>query len=189
MAICLLDYLFLGRELPSAWSALCIGAMILGGAGYALTDSAFVLSGYAWLAGWMLAFLFDQIYIKHVVESVPVASNWSRAMYTNAWAALFLATIVCASPEERLVFSDAERWTGPASLAVGASCGVAVFISYLSFLARKQLSATAFTVLGEARARVRRRPRPPPSDARRAARHASRRPSLLASAQATRARS
>lgn len=117
--ICVLDYAFLGRELPSRWSALCIVGMILGtqpcqqpprlkmaamimpttpspqlfsslspfppllpvpacacvfagGAGYAATDSSFVMRGYAWLGGWAAAFLFDQIYIKHVVESVEV---------------------------------------------------------------------------------------------------------------------
>lgn len=150
IVICLLDYLFLGRELPSFWSTLCIIGMILGAVGYALTDSAFVMSGYAWLAGWLAAFLFDQIYIKHVVESVQVASNWSRAMYTNFWAALFLVGIVLASPAERTVFADASQWTRSACMAVGASCVVAVFISYFAFLARKQLSATAFTVLGNA---------------------------------------
>mgnify|MGYP003683989813 CR=1 FL=1 len=150
IVICVLDYTFLGRELPSLWSTLCILGMIGGAAGYALTDSAFVVHGYAWLGGWLCAFLFDQIYIKHVVESVEVASNWSRAMYTNFWAAVFLVLLVLASPEERPVFADRARWTMPASLAVGASCVVAVFISYFAFLARKQLSATAFTVLGNA---------------------------------------
>jgi GDP-mannose transporter len=124
--------------------------MICGATGYAATDSAFVVKGYAWLGGWMVAFVFDQIYIKHVVESVEVTSNWSRAMYTNAWAALFVLGIVALSPEEKVVFANRAMWTPACMLAVGGSCFVAVFISYFGFLARKQLPATAFTVLGNA---------------------------------------
>ena len=35
-------------------------------------------------------FCFDQVYIKHAVDSVPVESNWGRVFYTNFWASLIM---------------------------------------------------------------------------------------------------
>ena len=31
---------------------------------------------YTWLGVWYLTFCFDQIYIKHTVETVKMESNW-----------------------------------------------------------------------------------------------------------------
>lgn len=150
IVISVMEFAFLGRELPDRRSTLCIIGMLAGAAGYAVTDSTFSVNGYSWLAGWTVAFLFDQIYIKHVVDSVPVASNWSRAMFTNAWAAIILFVMVAMNSVEQTIVSDGEAWTLGCVLAVGCSCVVALLISYMSFLARKQLTATTFTILGNA---------------------------------------
>eukprot|EP00302_Diacronema_sp_CCMP2436_P032156 CAMPEP_0179997992 /NCGR_PEP_ID=MMETSP0984-20121128/8438_1 /TAXON_ID=483367 /ORGANISM="non described non described, Strain CCMP 2436" /LENGTH=332 /DNA_ID=CAMNT_0021917635 /DNA_START=52 /DNA_END=1050 /DNA_ORIENTATION=+ len=148
--ISVLDWAFLGRELPGKRSMLCILCMVIGAVGYALTDSSFVMHGYVWLLGWVVAFVIDQVFIKYVVDSVSVASNWSRAMLTNFWASVFLVGMVLANAEEWKVFTSVEVWTPRCIVMVALSCFVAVFISYFGFLARKQLSATSFTVVGNA---------------------------------------
>ena len=41
-----------------------------------LTDTSFHVRGYVWLGVWYAVFCFDQIYIKHTVETVKMDSNW-----------------------------------------------------------------------------------------------------------------
>ena len=62
---------------------LTSGDGVLGALVYVLTDSAFHVSGYTWVCVWYFVFCFDQIYIKHVCDSVKMDSNWGRVYYTN----------------------------------------------------------------------------------------------------------
>merc|ERR1719217_615971 len=87
LATRVLDWFFLGRELPDmrSWFALLIAA--LGAGGYMYFDAQFQMTAYSWAVGWLAIFLFDQVYIKHVISTVQM-SNWTRVYYTNFIAAL-----------------------------------------------------------------------------------------------------
>ena len=91
VSIC--DWWFLGRELPSARSWACLGALVLGALVYVLTDSAFHVSGYTWVCVWYFVFCFDQIYIKHMITSVKLPI-WSNAFYTNALSSILVLPFV-----------------------------------------------------------------------------------------------
>ena len=83
LCISIADYLFLGRELPSPRSWACLVALLVGACGYALTDAAFVVKGYAFCGLWYFIFCCDQIYLKHVTTAVEMDSNWGRVLYSN----------------------------------------------------------------------------------------------------------
>jgi hypothetical protein len=46
------DYLFLGRALPNMRSWLCLLMLLAGAVGYVMTDTAFRVDAYLWLAAW-----------------------------------------------------------------------------------------------------------------------------------------
>merc|ERR1719461_2468865 len=76
IAVAIGDYLFLGRELPSYRSLLCLLGLIIGVSIYTLTDAGFEINGYFWLGLWYIIFLMDQLYIKYVCKKVEHKSNW-----------------------------------------------------------------------------------------------------------------
>ncbi len=171
--ISLCDYAFLGRELPNMRSTACLVALLFAALGYVLTDATYHVKGYMWVAGWCAArnsaraiprrairrnsltrhaaprryaiFCFDQVYIKHAVDSVPVESNWGRVFYTNFWASLIMAVSTVATEPEVLL---ATAWTPATVGALSVSCLLGVAMSYFAFLCRAAVSATSFTVIG-----------------------------------------
>ena len=145
VAISLLEYLYQGREMPTFRGWLCLGWMVAGAAAYTYTDAAFKVSGYSWVAVWYVVFVFDQIYVKHVVSSVKMESMWGRVYYSNLLAVpLLLCTGTLTAETTTLV----ENWSLNGGLALFVSCVAGLSMSYFSWSARAQLSASHFTVVG-----------------------------------------
>uniref|UniRef100_A0A7S2WVQ0 Sugar phosphate transporter domain-containing protein n=1 Tax=Rhizochromulina marina TaxID=1034831 RepID=A0A7S2WVQ0_9STRA len=136
------DYLFLGRELPTASSWLSLFGLVGGASIYVLTDSSFHVTGYYWVCVWFCVFCFDQIYIKHAVDTVKMESNWGRVFYTN-FLSCFPLMFTGAVGE----FTEV-AWTPASIAALSVSCLLGVGMSYFAFLCRKLVSAAAFTVIG-----------------------------------------
>merc|ERR1712072_455666 len=103
LCISIADYIFLGRHLPSARSWLCLVMLLLGAMGYALTDAAYVVRGYMFCGLWYFIFCMDQIYLKHVADTVKMESNWGRVLYSNLLSCLPLLVLSGASGEEAAV--------------------------------------------------------------------------------------
>jgi GDP-mannose transporter len=55
------DYLFLGRELPTAKSWLSLVGLLVGALGYVMTDQGYHVNGYFWVGVWYFVFCFDQV--------------------------------------------------------------------------------------------------------------------------------
>jgi len=143
IAIC--DWLCLGRELPGLRSTICLVALLGCAAAYVLTDASFEVRGYAWVGVWYVIFCFDQLYIKHAVDTVKVDSNWGRVFYTNLWASIIAGAITAATEPATL---RSFQWSWASSGALAVSCALGVAMSYFAFLCRSQVSATHFTVIG-----------------------------------------
>lgn len=143
--ISLCEFLYLGRKLPSVRGWLCLSLMVIGAAAYAYTDAAFEVSGYTWVAVWYTMFVFDQIYVKHVVNTVEMDSMWGRVFYSNLLAIPMLLSNGTFTDELSTLI---ENWSITGGLALAASCAAGLFMSYFSWSARAQLSASHFTVIG-----------------------------------------
>jgi len=148
LAPAVLEWVFLGRELPGLRSSAALVITLLGAIAYMVADSHFEVRGYSWAVVWLVIFIFDQVYIKHVVNTVEM-TTWSRVYYTNAIAAM--PCVVHAIVFENAPFNLVTGFSspgpvGPCMLIVSAVLGTAM--SYFSFFARKVLIATAFTVVG-----------------------------------------
>ena len=146
IVISIMDYVFLGRELPTAksWASLLI--ILCGAIWYVYTDSHFEVRAYSWVLLWYVVFAVDQIYIKFIVDEVKL-SAWGRAYHTNTLAVIPVMMIAFFAGEDKLILRS-ELWTFKAVFFLLTSCLVGVLMSYSSFLLRGLVTATSFTVVG-----------------------------------------
>lgn len=147
LSISVLDYIFLGRCLPNKRSTLALLGILSSASAYVAFDSQFEVRGYAWVIAWYCVFCFDQIFIKHVVDTTDVPV-WGRSFYTNALS-LPAVTLVALFCREFDTFRE-YRWEIDNSLVVLASCIAGILMSYSSFKLRGMISATSFTLVGNA---------------------------------------
>ena len=150
LVIGIAEWWLMGRELPNARSAAAMLTLCAGAVFYVLTDASFkvdpdVSLGYAWVVVWYVIFSFDQLYIKHAVDTVKMRSNWGRVYYTNLWASILLFWLTLATEPQTLT---AMQWTFKPVAALSVSCAAGVAMSYFAFLCRAAVSATSFTVIG-----------------------------------------
>jgi len=150
LATSLLDWMFLNRELPGARSVIALLVSLIGASGYMICDSTFSIQAYSWAVAWLVIFLFDQTYIKHVVTKIEM-STWTRSYYTNAIAGgpvLLYAALVEGAPGNL-----ASSWSGSPTIGavmLAISCALGTAMSFFAFGARAAVSATSFTVAGNA---------------------------------------
>lgn len=145
LLISVLDFVFLGRALPSARSATCLIGLVLGSVAYVWTDSQFQVLAYKWVISWYLVFCFDQIFIKYIVDTIEL-STWDRSLYTNFMAILPVLLVGLMRNEHTLFVQH--PWTVSHIAAVGASSLLGVCMSISSFYLRSMVSATYFTLVG-----------------------------------------
>merc|ERR1719265_2084166 len=107
-----LGYLFLGRELPGFKSVAALLTSLVGSAFYVYYDSSFEIRAYSWAAAWVCIFLFDQVYIKHVISTVPM-SSWTRVYYTNILASVPVTVIALTTERAATNISTAWVVKGP----------------------------------------------------------------------------
>lgn len=150
LATAVLDWVFLSRELPSLRALGSLLLSLAGAVGFMLADSTFVIKAYSWGACWLLIFLFDQIYIKHVVTVVEM-TTWTRSYYTNAIASgpvLVYALVVEGAPMNFITGFTGSPVIGSGMLII--SCALGTAMSLFAFKVRAILSATSLTVAGNA---------------------------------------
>ncbi|KAL1518611.1 hypothetical protein AB1Y20_002899 [Prymnesium parvum] len=152
LVVCLLDWGFMGRQLPSLRSFLALAVLVGGAAGYVLTDKEFSLKGwaaYTWVSAYFLVISVEMAYGKHIVgPHLKFASMWGPTMYTNVISILPMAAIGAMTHEIDQL--QATSWSLIPLLWLTLSCVVGVAISYLGWRARSLVTATCYTVLGVA---------------------------------------
>ncbi|GBG23998.1 GDP-fucose transporter 1 [Hondaea fermentalgiana] len=144
--ISVLDWALMGRELPSRKSWVCLFGLLVGALMYLYFEKgSMTATSYFWVAAWYCIFVFDQIFIKHITNTVKM-TTWGRVYYTNALPVIPLFFIMYFTGEFEKLSSMEISLHSQFWLLVSCACGVA--ISYFAFLARAAVSATSFTVLG-----------------------------------------
>jgi solute carrier family 35 len=144
LCITFAEYVYLGRELPSLRGWISLIALFVGAIGYALTDSAFQMEGYLFCAIWYIIFCLDQIYLKHITNTVKM-ENWSRVFYSNLLASMPLVVPFLLSSSE---MAAVQSMTLNGFLALMISVFLGAAMSYFAWMARSLLAATSFTIVG-----------------------------------------
>jgi len=149
LVVCVFDYYFHRRAMPSVRSML---AMVLIGAGalsYVMNDRSFRAEGiaaYFWVLVWFTLLVFQLTYAKHLVTGIGLKSVWSPVLYTNTMAIGPTALIGVLSGD----FANVSQieWTVPGLLVLLLSCAVGMGISFAGFKCQQVITATAYTVVG-----------------------------------------
>uniref|UniRef100_A0A7S3WX95 EamA domain-containing protein n=1 Tax=Emiliania huxleyi TaxID=2903 RepID=A0A7S3WX95_EMIHU len=109
-----LDYLFLGRQLPSPASTGALLVLVVGAVGYVLSDAAFKLNGwnaYSWATAYFFIISVEMAYGKHIVgPHLKFKSLWGPTIYTNALAVLPMLAVGLLSSEASR--ADSAVWSG-----------------------------------------------------------------------------
>jgi len=152
IVVSLLDYLFLGRELPSARSFASLLLLVAGATSYVLTDAQWKLSGlraYGWVGAYFCILSVEMAYGKHIVgPHLGFTSPWGPTLYSNSLSLLPMAAIGLAASEAETVRTS-QLSTGSVAL-LALSCVVGVAISFTGWYCRSLVTATCYTVLGVA---------------------------------------
>mmetsp|Transcript_9799 Transcript_9799/g.17606 ORF Transcript_9799/g.17606 Transcript_9799/m.17606 type:complete len:342 (+) Transcript_9799:83-1108(+) len=144
IAVCVLEHFTLGKDLPNLHGMLSLGAIAGGAVLYVVTDEGFKIDGYAWLLFYFVFIVVEMVFVKFVVETIPM-STWTRVYYNNT---LSIPMVIASSVA--LGFGDFMKveWGILHLLVIALSCIVGLAISYAGFNLRKLISATSFTVIG-----------------------------------------
>lgn len=146
LVLCVCDYLFLGRHLPSARSVTCLFGLLVSSAGYALFDHAFDVRAYSWLGIWYLCFTAYEVVVKYMCDTVAV-DNWTRVIYTNAMAGSLLALAIPFVKGEHTAVV-ALPWTATSISTMLISCLIGIGVSHSAYVMRSACSATLSAVVG-----------------------------------------
>lgn len=145
LCISVADYLFLGRKLPSLRSWCCLVCLLVGSVGYTITDAHYEVKGYTYCVVWYVIFCIDQIYLKHVINTVKMNSDWGRVFYSNLLASVPMILTLGANTNEQQALRQVDT---AGILAVALSVVLGAAMSYFAWSARAKLAATSFTIVG-----------------------------------------
>lgn len=137
------EYTWMGRQLPSLRSMLCLLGMLVGSLFYGLHDLGGDPRGYLWLALWYVVFCFDQTYLKGVLERLGSTSSTTAGVYyTNL---LGLAVVLVGGQVEAVTTLH------PSATTLGllmVSCLLGVVLATTAMESRRLTTPTQFAIMG-----------------------------------------
>ncbi len=104
LLIAVIEFYYLGRELPSARSWASLLGVLAGVIIYVRQDINFGFVAYLWLGLWYFFAVFDMVFVKHICNTVEM-STWTRTYYQ-----------VCAC--EKMVLSVASSIPSPVKIVL-----------------------------------------------------------------------
>lgn len=142
-----LEAFFLGREPPQGRSLVSLMGIACSFFISLHFDfrSQLSLESAFWLALWYFWTIFEGIYVKHVV-GVSKLSTLNQTFYQNLLSLPILLTFAYANNELQLTWRRASGAYPIFILAI--SCILGYGMSFFSFLLRKEISATSFSMVG-----------------------------------------
>ena len=145
LILAVLDYVFLGRDLPSAKSFGSLIGIAMGVLLYVNIDSNFSVQAYLWIVVWYVVSIFEIIYVKHLVSSIAM-TTWGQTYYQNILSVPFLLMMFILLGERQVL--ENTEWTYGAVFFILLSCVAGLGMSFLSFHLRDMISATSFRLSG-----------------------------------------
>jgi GDP-mannose transporter len=155
ITVAVLDYVYLGRDLPNKRSTGALLMIVIGALGYVSSDEQFATGGwvsYTWPFAYFCTMCFQMTYGKYIIKEVKMNHPvWGAVLYTNTIGIvpeLIIGFVIFNEGSQIPKYTAAGGLTGPAAFALFVSCVLGTVISYAGFNCRNVLSATSFTVVG-----------------------------------------
>ena len=151
IAVCVVEYLFLGRTLPSTRSTLSLLTVAFGAILYCLSDSEFLLNGwsaYSWVTIYFFLITFEMTYGKKLTSSVKMDSVWGPVLYCNLLAAFPMFFLGYSAGDFDDVGEKLLEMPANGIMILLFSCVAGTLIGYTGWLCRGMVSATSYTLVG-----------------------------------------
>lgn len=151
IAVCIVEYLFMGRTLPSMRSSLSLLTVALGAIIYCTSDSEFLLNGwsaYSWVSLYFVLITFEMTYGKKLTSSVKMDSVWGPVLYCNLLAALPMFLLGYSAGDFDEIGERLLEMPANGVLILIFSCVAGTLIGYTGWLCRGMVSATSYTLVG-----------------------------------------
>eukprot|EP00501_MAST-03F_sp_TOSAG23-6_P000538 GSMAST32.ASY1.ANO1.558.1 assembled CDS len=150
--VSVLDFIFLGREMPSKKSLVALLAIVVGAYGYIWFDDSFQQNGsavYYWPMAYLIITCFNMVYGKHIIQEVDLSLS-GTVLYTNTFSIIptVILGLLGSSTPEATGFGIFNYLTIPSCFALFISAVVGTGISYAGWWCRTLTSATTFTLVG-----------------------------------------
>jgi GDP-mannose transporter len=149
MCVAVIEWAFMGRELPDNRSTMALIAVMGGAGAYVSMDAEFKMGGWAayfWIFTWYFLLCFQMAFGKHLLKSVELDTVWGPVLYSN-----FLSippTILLGATLGDFAKYDPGMVTTQAYFWVGVSCVLGIAIGYTGWAARDMVSASTYTLVG-----------------------------------------
>jgi GDP-mannose transporter len=151
ISVCVLEYFFMNRELPSLRSSISLSVVACGAIFYCLCDSQLAMHGikaYFWVVTYFCLITVEMTYGKQLTSSVKMESVWGPVLYCNALSVLpmFLLGASTGDLDNAPTILSNLPFNGVCILLF--SCVAGTLIGYTGWLCRGMTSATTFTLVG-----------------------------------------
>ena len=152
LAVCLLEYIFYGRDLPSKKSCLALLFITIGALVYIFTDREFQVKGataYYWASLWWVVLVFQLTFGKFLVSNTGMNSMWTPVALTNSFAIVPVVVIgLCSSELSVHAYHHVLKMQPMGYVWLICSCVIGTLISFSGFWCQSMITATAYTVVG-----------------------------------------
>lgn len=145
LLLSVLDYVFLGRELPSTAALASLLGLLIGTAGFGYLEAEGVLGAAPWLVVWYIQFIAYEVYAKHIVDTVKMTA-WDRVFVTNMLPVVPFIIMSLFLGEFPTIIQTKYTLQGITNICFACLC--AVGISHSAYVVRVSISNTAFNVIG-----------------------------------------
>jgi hypothetical protein len=143
------DYLFMGREVPSARSLASMVVVLVGCAAFVAVDADFKMKGiaaYGWVSLYVLLIAAEMLWGKQITSSLNVSLGTS-VLLNNAMG-FFPFIFLGLATGEISKGLNADLYTPSANALLIFSCALSAGIGFSAWWCRSLVSATSFTVIG-----------------------------------------
>jgi len=148
LLVVLLEWLFMGRQLPNARSRLALLGVLACALVYVVEDSRLAVrtaSGWAWLFVWWSLLAFQMTYGKHIAVALEMGQH-ERVLLTNALSLPPTLLLCLATGEARELRNAQVTEQGLGWLVLSWAIGLG--ISYSGWWLKELATATTFTLVG-----------------------------------------
>ena len=146
--ISFLEWFWFDRELPEMQSWMAMGVMVGAAISYAWFDKVLRIRGiyaYAWVMTHVVCDVMSTLLGRHLVTTATKLPTWDHVLHANLLSLPPMLVAGLAGGEHTALRHI--QWTVEGLSWVSLSCILAVGISYFSWWARAEMSASAFSML------------------------------------------
>lgn len=145
LAVAYGDYRFLNSSIPSTKVIVSLSIIVIGAVLF-VYNNTLQINAFTWVILYFIAKVSDMLYIKHIIDTVPM-TNFGRSYYNNLLAAPFALFLAILSERNKIGMA-LENLTFNGFFILFLSCIMGIGISLAGLMCREAVSATSFSVIG-----------------------------------------